>query len=486
MATPIPTNDCGFTLAEIVNATGGRLIGALSVLARGAATRGVSIDTRSIARGALFVALRGTSTDGHDYLANAAERGAAAAIVERGRHHSALDGIEVDDPLTALGQLAHLHLARTRSARAMPTLAIGGAAGKTSTKELIAALARALFGETLSTPGNLNNRIGVPMTIFTLGAEHRAAVLECGTNQRGEIAALARIVEPDTAVVLNVDLEHTEGLGTLEEIANEETSLFATAKKFAVASAEEPMVLARIPPRLVRITFGKSLDAGVRLTRRSVGAAGRTQIGVAIQPSISASGEASNFDVEIGLLGEASAINCTAAIAAVAAMCGGALDDADLPRIADALAAVKPVAGRLSTFTLAGIVVVDDTYNASPRSVRAALAASREVAASLGARLVIAMGDMLEFGAMSSEVHRTVVGDVLNERPAAFVAVGPEMRAAVAKLGVDSGAVHLAENSQAAGPIVARTLRKGDVLLVKGSRGTAMERIFDALREPAR
>lgn len=482
MATPIPNNNCEFTLAEIVNATGGRLVGAIPVLARGAATRGVSIDTRSLTRGALFVALRGIKTDGHDHIATAAERGAAAAVVEPGRHHPALDCIEVADTLDALGHLAHRHLSRTRDARPLPTLAIGGAAGKTSTKELTSALARALLGPTLSTPGNLNNRIGVPMTIFTLTGEHRAAVLECGTNQRGEILKLARIVEPDAAAVLNVDLEHTEGLGSLEDIANEEASLFSTAKQFAVASADEPLVLARIPPQLRRITFGKSIDADVRLIHRSVGGAGRTQIGVAIGPPVIAQRKISTFDFEIGLLGEASAINCTAAIAALAAMRGGTLDPADFQTIANALGDVTPVAGRLSTLSLAGVVIIDDTYNSSPRSVRAALAASREVADGLGARLVVAMGDMLEFGAMSSSVHQSVVRDVLDQRPAAFVAVGPEMRAALATLHVNSQTVQVAEDSFAAGPLVARTLRKGDVLLVKGSRGTAMERVIDALR----
>ena len=135
------------------------------------------------------------SSDGHDYLQQAAARGAAAAIVANGRGHPDLDCIEVGDTLDALGRLARRHLARTRTARALPLIAIGGAVGKTTTKELTAAVARALFGSTLSTPGNLNNLIGVPMTIFTLTAEHRAAVLECGTNTRGEIPKLAQIVQ---------------------------------------------------------------------------------------------------------------------------------------------------------------------------------------------------------------------------------------------------------------------------------------------------
>jgi UDP-N-acetylmuramyl pentapeptide synthase len=168
---------------------------------------GVSIDTRSLEPGSLFVALRGATIDGHNYLAQAADLDAAAAIVETGRRHPALGCIEVDDTLAALGRLAHAHLARRRAARPLPVIAIGGAVGKTTTKELTAAVTRALFGATLSTPGNLNNLIGVPMTIFTLIGEHNAAVLECGTNTRGEIPKLARIVEPDVAMVLNVDLE---------------------------------------------------------------------------------------------------------------------------------------------------------------------------------------------------------------------------------------------------------------------------------------
>jgi UDP-N-acetylmuramoyl-tripeptide--D-alanyl-D-alanine ligase len=480
MATPIPINQCEFTLAEVVEATGGTLVRGTSP---GSVrdVRGVSIDTRSFEMGAIFVALQGAASDGHDYISQAAARGAAAAIVETGRHHSALDCVEVDDTLAALGRLARRHLARTRASRALPLIAIGGAVGKTTTKELTAAVVRAQFGATLSTPGNLNNLIGVPMTIFTLTGEHRAAVLECGTNTRGEIPKLARIVEPDVAMVLNVDLEHSEGLGTLDDIADEEAALFSTATRYAVASADEPMVLSRIPKHLRLIRFGKSADAHVRLVSRSAGA--RSRIRVELARELVATGVEPFIETEIALLGEAAALNCTAAIAGVAAMRAAPLETRELAAIADALASVQPVAGRLASTSINGIFVIDDTYNSNPRSIRAALAAAREVADGLGARLVIAMGDMLELGEQSAAAHQDAIRDVMRSRPAAFVAVGPEMNSARAVVARDANTTDIltAPDSIAAAKIVSELIRPGDVLLVKGSRGIAMERIIERL-----
>ena len=476
MATPIPINQCEFTLAEVVEATGGTFDDRGDAALAGNII-GVSIDTRSLKAGALFVALRGAASDGHDYLAQAAALGARAAIVATGRRHPALDCVEVDDTLDALGRLARRHLARTRAARALPLIAIGGAVGKTTTKELTAAAARALFGSTLSTPGNLNNLIGVPMTIFTLTSEHRAAVLECGTNTRGEIPKLAQIVEPDVAMVLNVDLEHSEGLGTLDDIADEEAALFSTARRYAVASADEPLVLARIPKNLDRITFGKSPEAHVRLVSRSAGA--RSRIRVELARTLVAAGVEPVIETEIALLGEAAALNCTAAIAGVAAMRAAPLESRDLSAIANALAGVQPVAGRLASTSLRGIFIIDDTYNSNPRSIRAALAAAREVADGLGARLVIAMGDMLELGEQSTAAHQQAIRDVTRSRPAAFIAVGPEMTAALAT--VTAAEVFAAPDSVAAAGIVAGLIRPGDVLLVKGSRGIAMERVIERL-----
>ncbi len=478
MATTIPINRCEFSLAEVISATGGHLFGEAS-----ADVRGVSVDTRSLEPGNLFVALRGVA-DGHDFLQSALKCGASAAIVEIGRRLPGLACIEVADTLDALGRLARHHQGRIRASSALPVIAIGGAAGKTTTKELTAACVRALFGATLSTTGNLNNLIGVPMTIFNLTAAHRAAVIECGTNTRGEISKLARIVQPDVATVLNVDLEHTEGLGTLDDVADEEASLFGAARRFAVTSAEEPLLLARIPAGLSRMTFGKSRDADVRLGARAVASGGRSRIRVDLAPALVAAGVIPAIEAEIALLGEAAALNCTAAIAGALAMYSARVSTPELQSLAAALASVNPVPGRLATESIRGIFVIDDTYNSNPRSIHAALATAREVSGGLAARLVIAMGDMLELGAMSHDAHEELVRKVLRQPPAAFVAVGPELGAALTAHfnGQLRPGFHLAPDSAAAGLIVRELVRAGDVLLVKGSRGIAMERVIDALR----
>ena len=240
MATPIPVNQCKFSAAEIVSATGATYRGDPNIR-----IKGVSLDSRKIKLHQLFVALRGVH-DGHDFIDEAAKLEASAAIVERGRASDKLPCFEVDDTLVALGQLAAHHLERTRKEHELRVIAVGGAAGKTTTKELTAAIARGLFGEVLATIGNLNNLIGVPMTLFALTGADRAAVIECGTNRPGEIAKLAAIVRPDVALVLNADVEHTEGLGSLEGVADEEAALFTTAK-IAVTGADETLLRERIP-----------------------------------------------------------------------------------------------------------------------------------------------------------------------------------------------------------------------------------------------
>src|SRR5215469_8829025 len=335
MATTIPPNRCAFTLGEIAAVTDGKLVGGDARTT----TIGVSIDTRAMQGGELFVALRGVASDGHDYLTQAAPRGAVAAVVARGRELASLPCVAVEDTLAALGALARFHLQRVRAESRLPVIAVGGAAGKTTTKELLAAAARAVFGSVLATPGNLNNRIGVPMTVFMLSTEHRAAIIECGTNLRGEIAQLAHIVEPDATLVLNVDIEHSEGLGPLEEIADEEAAMFSTARRFAVVSTEQPLLRSRIPPRLGTLTFGTSSEAEVRLASRVLQENGRARIALKLNPRFVKSGESPLLVAEISLLGLAMALNCAAAVAGVLAMNPEPLSGDQLRAIGNALSA---------------------------------------------------------------------------------------------------------------------------------------------------
>lgn len=484
MATPIPNNHCRFNATEVIRATSARYVGGMEI-----SFDGVSIDSRSIAPGALFVALRG-ARDGHEFLGAAAARGATGALVERGRGHPALACFQVDDTLAALGALARFHLNRTRAHHRLPSIAIGGAAGKTTTKELTAAIARALFGEILATPGNLNNLIGVPMTILTLTDAHRAAVLECGTNQRGEIERLARMVAPDVALVLNVDVEHTEGLGSLEGVADEEAELYLTAG-VAIVGTAEAMLLARIPAGMATVKFGATADADVRLASRIVVTPGRQRIAIALSRSMTADGVGGVLEANLGLLGAASAMNAAAALAAVIAAYARPLSRNDLAAIARAMAAVAPVASRLSTREVAGVVVIDDTYNANPRSVRVALEAARETADGLRSRLVVALGDMLELGDLAESMHAEAMRDIFRARADAAVAVGPQMTLALDAVARDTDPLprppllERCDDSVAAATIVRNLIRPGDVLLVKGSRGIAMERIIEALEASA-
>jgi UDP-N-acetylmuramoyl-tripeptide--D-alanyl-D-alanine ligase len=465
------------TLAEIAQATGGTLFG------DGARPiRGVSTDSRAIEPGCLFVALKGLFHDGHGYIAAAAAHGAAAALVGRGSS-APIDRVEVDDPLRALGRIASHHIRRVRARRPVPTIAVGGAVGKTTTKELTAAAVRALFGRTLATAGNLNNLIGVPLTLLGLDQNHHAMVIECGTNSPGEIARLSSIVEPDVAMVLNAEIEHTEGLGTREGVADEEAALFDGARKAIVTWAEDPLLIARIPHGGMRtILFGTSDRADVRLARRSISAQGRSRIRIEFRAGIITPGAPAYVDLELCLMGPAGALNAAGAIAAVAAL--QPLRAEQLPQLVAALGAVEPVAGRLVLKQAGSIRVLDDTYNANPSSVRVALETAREMADQTGARMVVALGDMLELGTLSRELHIEAISQAIAARPAALVVVGPEMTAAAAAQSSSAGVQPItAPDSAAAAPMVRGLLRDGDLLLIKGSRGIAMERIIEALAE---
>jgi UDP-N-acetylmuramoyl-tripeptide--D-alanyl-D-alanine ligase len=480
MATPIPQNRCVFDAAEIIRATGARFSGDPKLR-----VDGVSIDTRNIGPGALFIALHGVR-DGHEFMDTAAWAKAAAAIVEHGRHHDSLPCFEVDDTLSALGALARFHLERIRALSSLPVLAIGGAAGKTTTKQLTAALMRSLFGEVLATPGNLNNLIGVPMTLLTLTREHRAVVLECGTNQRGEIRRLSDIVRPDVALVLNVDIEHTEGLGSLEGVADEEAALFAQAG-CAIVSRSEELLTARVPAGMRTVSFGTDPAADVRLVSRVLTAPGLQRITLQLAPWMVEAAVPPKIETNLNLLGGPIAENAAAALAATATAWNRPLGHHQVAALSQALASTQGEPGRLWTRELNGIVIIDDTYNANPRSVRAALAAGRETADVLHTRLVVALGDMLELGELSPTMHAAALRDVFAAGPEEFIAVGRELSTALEHLPQSSATrprIHQAGDSIEAAAILHTIVHPGDVLLVKGSRGIGMECVINSLLEP--
>ncbi|MBK8693051.1 MAG: UDP-N-acetylmuramoyl-tripeptide--D-alanyl-D-alanine ligase [Deltaproteobacteria bacterium] len=475
MATVVPTNEAAFTLAEVAAATGGELRGDPA-----ARVVGVGSDTRTLSPGTLFVALRGERFDGHAHLEAAKAKGAAAALVEAGAPAvEAFPTVVVADTVRALGALAAAHLARARDHRPLPVIAISGAVGKTTTKELTAAALRAAYGETLATVGNLNNLIGAPFTLLSLTDAHRAAVIECGSNAPGEIARIAALVRPDVALVTNADAAHTELLGSIDAVAREEGSLFAFARIAVVGNADEPRSASQMSRALAdraRWLFGTSPEAHVALSSRALRPDGGASLTFTVSPELSPVGELS---VETPLVGASAATNIAAALCAVAAL--GASPE-QLVAAAKALGAVGAVPGRLQPLSLRGALVLDDTYNASPRAVRAALAAARELAAARGARLLVALGDMLELGTLSREAHEEAAREVLDAGAEVFIAAGPETAAGAASLS-DTPGMELVtvEDSAAAGVALAARVREGDVVLVKGSRGMRMERCVAAL-----
>lgn len=474
MATPLPRIDARFTLREVALATGGAAIGDPEL-----ALVGVGTDSRAIEAGAIFVALRGERFDGHLHVATAAARGAAAALVERDEGLPlGLPRVLVGDTTRALADLAAFHLERRRARSPLPTVAVSGAVGKTTTKELLAAGLSAVFGECLAPRGNLNNLVGAPVTALTLSDPHRAAVIECGSNAPGEIARIGAMARPDVAVCLNADIAHTEGVGSMEAVADEEGSIFGFASRAVVGNADEPLSRARMAlagDGVARWTFGVTAGAHARLTAREALADGRARLTVALDPALCAGG--AELTLETALLGPAVATNFAAALAAIAAL---GVDAEGLGRAARAMGEVSPVPGRLVPREMRGALVLDDTYNASPRAVRAALDAAVEIARARGARLLVALGDMLELGALSAGAHAEVVAEVARARPAVFVACGAEFERA-ASAAMPGAEVLRVRDSEAAGEALRARVSPGDVVLVKGSRGTRMERAIRAL-----
>lgn len=472
MATPIPENVAAFTLREILATTGGT-----SDAPAGLSVVGVSTDTRALREGQLFVALSGERFDGHEHLAAAEAAGAALALVEREVATGGLPTVRVSSTLDALGMLAATHVERWRRAHGGRVIALTGSAGKTTTKGAIGALAELVFpGAVLVTEGNLNNRVGVPMTALGLGAEHRLAVLELGTNEPGEIAKLARMVRPDIGLVTLIAAAHTEGLGGIEGVAKEKAALFeelSSESGVAIGNADDPRVVAALMRVSVRhrITYGVAPAASYGIRQRTLRTPNASWLLV--------DGPRGPLELVTPLAGAAGALATVAALAAVDALGERALGRVE---IESALAsAAAQTAGRLRPRELAsGLWLIDDSYNANPASCRSSITTAREVAAALGRRLVLVLGEMRELGPASAAEHRALGADA-TEPGELVVAVGGDARylgAAAAERGVE--AIFAGDSEEAADIVSARVL-PSDVVLVKGSRGVRTERVVEAL-----
>jgi len=437
---------------------------------------GVSIDSRVVRPGELFVAIKGERFDGHEFVAQAFSRGAAAAIVAADRAArlatSAAGGgrslLAVDDPLQSLGSLA----AFWRRRFTLPVVAVVGSNGKTTVKEMTAAILRAAHGtdRVLATAGNLNNHIGLPLMVLRLRAMHLVAVFEIGMNHVGETAQLGEIAQPTIAVLNNAQREHQEFMKSVADVAAEHATILGTLQQggMAVINADDDYA-----PFWNEVVSRRNAE-GASLTVRDFGLrAPATVIGRVRAQSwgslVDVAAPEGSVSVDLKLPGRHNVVNALGAIAAATAA-GASLD-----AVAQGLAEFRPIAGRLQIKTgRNGATLIDDTYNANPDSVRAAIAVLVHAA---GPKWLV-LGDMGEVGQQGSAFHREIGECARAGGVDRLLTLGELTPHAVEAFG--PGGEHFASGEELAAAIET-DLRPDVTVLVKGSRFMRMERIVAAL-----
>lgn len=458
----------GWTVAEAVKATGGRLLQGNP----DAPLTGFSTDTRSIEAGSCFVALLGERHDGHDHIGDAMSRGGAALVVQEDKLQSMaalavhVPVIEVTDTLVALGDLAKHH----RSRFGIPLVGITGSNGKTSTKEMVAAVL-ARRNRVLKNSGNFNNLIGVPLTLLALGPEHRAAVVEMGINVPGEMARLVDVARPTVGLITNVHPAHLEGLHSLDLVLSEKGKLWEGIGPGGLAVVNNDDERLKELARRLRcrtVTYSiRDASADVALTgpveMDQGGSSFRVTLGGKVVP------------VRFSVLGEHHVSNALAA-AAVAWGMGEPVE-----AIEEGLSVHKPVRQRMEMHRLSdGRVLVDDTYNANPRSMVAAVQAVRK--ASRGSPVVLVLGDMKELGPESASLHRDVgsrIGALGVEGLITLGELSKEIAAGALEAGVPSESCSHAASHDEAVEILSKRTVPGQWILVKGSRSMTMEKVVE-------
>jgi UDP-N-acetylmuramoyl-tripeptide--D-alanyl-D-alanine ligase len=418
---------------------------------------GCSTDSRSCKREQLFVALAGPNHDGHAHVDEAGRRGAAAAMVSRAVD-ARLPTIRVDDTLAALGRLAGVWRDRFE----LPVIGVTGSNGKTTVKEMLAAILRA-GAPVLATRGNLNNEIGLPLTLMELGDEHRMAVVEMGANHPGEIARLARLARPHVGIITQCAPAHLEGFGSIEGVARAKGELLANldVDGTAVINADDafaPLWRSLAGRRRV-LSFAIDAAADVRAEWRQEKTGSRIELAT----------PAGSIALRLELPGRHNVANAAAATAAALAV--GATAEA----VAGGLESMRPVPGRLEVKAIGGdVLLIDDTYNANPASLEAGL----EVLAGFPGRHWLVLGDMAELGDDAPEYHRQVAELVRAHGVERLLTIGELSQLTTASFG--SGARHHA-SMDALVASLKDSLAPHTTVLVKGSRSMGLERVVAAL-----
>lgn len=448
-----------------------------------AAVTGLSIDTRTIAPGEAFVALK-DRRDGHDFVTEAFARGAAAALVSEGYVRQPGDGalIRVADTLDALVAIARA--ARARLAPDARVVAVTGSAGKTTTKEMLRACFEALApGHVHASAKSFNNHWGVPLTLATMPAATRFAVLEIGMNHAGEITPLTCLARPHVAIVLNVLPAHLGHFASVEEIAEAKAEIFAGLEPGGTAilngaSPHADLLRRRVPPSAMRtLSFG-FVDPAVTLEAAVTGyeEAGADPLSP-VRVELSLAGQRIGYALAVP--GRHIAENSAAALLAVRAAGG------DIARAAAALAGVGAAPGRGERIRvpIAGgeLLLVDESYNANPASMAAAIHTTGAARSAAFPRLVLALGDMLELGDQSVALHRGLQKDVDAVRADLVFASGPHMKALWDALDPARRGAWGATSKDIEQPLLA-ALRPGDVVMVKGSNGSRMTPLVAAIK----
>ncbi len=419
---------------------------------------GVGTDTRTLAAGEIYLALRGPNFDGNNFLDAAAKAGAVAAVVDRKTGNAALPLIEVADGQAALTRAA----AGWRARYTAPVVGVAGSNGKTTVKEMTAAIL-ARRGNGLATRGNFNNHIGVPLTLLRLDAAHRTAVVEIGTNSPGEVAALVAMARPTVGLVTNAGAEHLEGFGDLDGVAQEEGQMLAglAADGVGLINADDPYAdMWRGMTRARVLTFG--IDAAADLAATDLT---ETLTDEGFRARFTFNSPQGRRALQLNVGGKHNVRNALAA--AGAAMAAGAtLDDVEA-----GLAAMQPVGGRLKpTRTRQGARLIDDSYNANPSSMRAGI----DVLAALPGEPWLVMGDMGELGGQARTSHVEIGAYAREHGVRRLFATGPLSTLAVEAFG--SGASWHSD-TEALGRAVDSALSPEVTLLVKGSRSNRLERV---------